>query len=169
MLRACQAIDAAIDWLSRWTLSVSGTVLLAVLLLGIALRYVFTESLPWATELPTLLFPIFVMAGIVLAAQHGQHVAVEFLLNLLPTNGRRVLLVLVNLLGRGELCGAEQHDRRRAADRRIGAHADPRRARHCRLWRVAPRLRPCRRHRDHRDHQGGDRRRGSPAQARPHG
>jgi TRAP-type C4-dicarboxylate transport system permease small subunit len=98
MLRACRAIDTAIDWLSRWTLSVSGTVLLAVLLLGIALRYVFTESLPWATELPTLLFPVFVMAGIVLAAQHGQHVAVEFMINALPQGGRRALLVFVNLL-----------------------------------------------------------------------
>jgi TRAP-type C4-dicarboxylate transport system permease small subunit len=98
MLRACQAIDAAIEALSRWILSVSGTVLLAVLLLGIALRYVLTESLPWATELPTLLFPVFVMAGIVLAAQHGQHVAVEFLISALPPGARRVLIVLVNLL-----------------------------------------------------------------------
>jgi TRAP-type C4-dicarboxylate transport system permease small subunit len=62
------------------------------------LRYVFTESLPWATELPTLLFPVFVMAGIVLAAQRGQHVAVEFLILALPSGGRRVLIVFVNLL-----------------------------------------------------------------------
>lgn len=98
MLRACKAIDAAIESLSRWTLSASGTALLAVLLLGIALRYVFTESLPWATELPTLLFPVFVMAGIVLAAQRGQHVAVEFLIGALPPGGRRALIALVNLL-----------------------------------------------------------------------
>jgi TRAP-type transport system small permease protein len=98
MLRAIVAVDVAIDALARWTLSVSGTVLLAVLLLGIVLRYVFTESLPWATELPTLLFPVFVMAGIVLAAQRGQHVAVEFLINALSPAARRVLIVLANLL-----------------------------------------------------------------------
>jgi TRAP-type C4-dicarboxylate transport system permease small subunit len=40
---------------------------------------------------PELLFPWLVMAGVVLAAQQGAHIATTFMMEALPAAGRRVL------------------------------------------------------------------------------
>ena len=43
--------------------------------------------------MPQLLFPWFIMAGVVLAVQHGGHIAVEALLGLLGREGKRLVLL----------------------------------------------------------------------------
>ena len=45
------------------------------------LRYVSGSSLQWANEVPELLFPWLVMAGVVLAAEKGAHIATVFLMD----------------------------------------------------------------------------------------
>ena len=98
VLKAAALVDGSIAVVARVVLVATGSAVFVALLLSVALRYVFTESLPWATELPVLIFPLFVMAGVVLAAQQGQHVAVEFLLLRLNARWRRVLLIAVHLI-----------------------------------------------------------------------
>jgi TRAP-type C4-dicarboxylate transport system permease small subunit len=57
-------------------------------------RYLLdTGGFDWAQEVPERLFTWFIMAGVVLAAQQGGHVAVEWLPPRLPRAGRQVLLV----------------------------------------------------------------------------
>ena len=55
------------------------------------LRYVAGTSLASASELPELLFPWMIMAGVVLAAQHGSHIAVVILTQKLGASRRWVL------------------------------------------------------------------------------
>jgi len=55
------------------------------------LRYAAGTSLAWASELPELLFPWMIMAGVVLAAQHGAHIAVVLLTQRLGAGRRWVL------------------------------------------------------------------------------
>lgn len=98
LLRLSQGVDAAVEWIARAVLVLTGTALFLLLLLVVALRYAFSESLPWATELPLVVFPVFVIAGVTLAALRGHHIAVEFLLRALPRTGQRFLLILVNAL-----------------------------------------------------------------------
>jgi TRAP-type C4-dicarboxylate transport system permease small subunit len=58
----------------------------------VILRYAVGSSLRWASELPELLFPWLVVSGIVLAVQHGGHIAVVMLTHRLPPLARRVVL-----------------------------------------------------------------------------
>jgi TRAP-type C4-dicarboxylate transport system permease small subunit len=67
----------------------------------VGLRYVSGTSLAWASELPELMFPWIIMSGVVLAAQHGSHIAVVLLTQRLGAARRWVLTggaVLVALL-----------------------------------------------------------------------
>lgn len=70
----------------------------ATLLLGVIVRYVLSGSLAWASELPVLLFPWLIMAGIVLAAARDEHLGVDFFARRLPA-GWQVALQLLVLAG----------------------------------------------------------------------
>ena len=48
-------------------------------------------SLAWASELPELMFPWMIMAGVVLAAQHGAHIATTFLMEIVPPRVNRIV------------------------------------------------------------------------------
>ena len=62
-----------------------------ILCTDVGLRYLTGSSLRWAAEIPELLFPWLVMAGVVLAAQHGAHIATVFVADLLGAGARRAL------------------------------------------------------------------------------
>lgn len=82
--RATTAVCRAVLWLST-------SVIFAILVANTVLRYATGSSLQWANEVPELLFPWLVMAGVVIAAQHGAHIATTFLMDALPAAGRRIV------------------------------------------------------------------------------
>lgn len=84
LARLCRALDAGIASGARVVMVAALLGLFAIVTLDVCIRYFTSASLPWASEMPDLLFPWATMAGIVLAAQWGQHMAVEFLLRLMP-------------------------------------------------------------------------------------
>ena len=86
-----QLVDRAIGAVSRGVLYVTLAVVFAILSANVALRYVAGTSLASASELPELLFPWMIMAGVVLAAQHGSHIAVVLLTQKLGAARRWVL------------------------------------------------------------------------------
>lgn len=57
------------------------------------MRYAFDTGLQWANELPELLFPWLVMAGVVLAAIEGSHISTTFLRDRLTPQAQRWLSV----------------------------------------------------------------------------
>ena len=81
--RLCQAVL----WLAT-------LVIFVILVANTVLRYATGSSLQWANEVPELLFPWLVMAGVVLAALHGAHITTSFLMEALPAFGRRVVATL---------------------------------------------------------------------------
>src|SRR5262245_19714961 len=84
-------IDRAIGTACRGVLYVTRAVVFAILSANVALRYVAGTSLASASELPELLFPWMIMAGVVLAAQHGSHIAVVIFTQKLGASRRWVL------------------------------------------------------------------------------
>ena len=62
-----------------------------ILCSDVFLRYFAGSSLRWASEIPELMFPWLVMAGVVLAAQHGAHIATTFLADAVHGKARRVI------------------------------------------------------------------------------
>jgi TRAP-type C4-dicarboxylate transport system permease small subunit len=67
----------------------STVVIFVILCANTILRYATGSSLQWASEVPELLFPWLVMAGVVLAAAHGAHITTSFLMDKLPAVAQR--------------------------------------------------------------------------------
>ncbi|MCK9986674.1 MAG: TRAP-type transport system small permease protein [Azoarcus sp.] len=84
-------IDRAIGAACRGVLYVTISVVFAILSINVGLRYAAGTSITWASELPELMFPWLIMAGVVLAAQHGSHIAVVILTQKLGASRRWVL------------------------------------------------------------------------------
>jgi TRAP-type C4-dicarboxylate transport system permease small subunit len=86
-----QLIDRAIGAACRGVLYVTLAVVFVILSANVALRYVAGTSLASASELPELLFPWMIMAGVILAAQHGSHIAIVIVTQKLKASRRWVL------------------------------------------------------------------------------
>ena len=86
-----QLIDRAIGAACRAVLYGTLAVVFVILSANVALRYVAGTSLASASELPELMFPWMIMAGVVLAAQHGSHIAIVILTQKLGASRRWVL------------------------------------------------------------------------------
>lgn len=86
-----RAVDAAIGSACRGVLYLTLSVVFIILSINVGLRYVAGTSLAWASELPELMFPWMIMAGVVLAAQHGSHIAVVIVTQKLGASRRWVL------------------------------------------------------------------------------
>jgi TRAP-type C4-dicarboxylate transport system permease small subunit len=92
-------IDRLVAMLCKAVVLVTVILLLAVLGTNVVVRYLLAHGgVAWVSEIPEQLFPWLIAAGIVLAVQHGAHIAVDILLQALGRNGRRFLIVAINLL-----------------------------------------------------------------------
>lgn len=86
-------VDRVITVVCQSILWLTTTVIFLILSANTLLRYSTGASLQWANEVPELLFPWLVMSGVVLAAQHGSHIATTFLMESLPPTAQRWLSV----------------------------------------------------------------------------
>jgi TRAP-type transport system small permease protein len=87
-------IEQGIALVCKVLLWISMVVIFFILVANTILRYATGASLQWANEVPELLFPWLVMAGVVLAALHGAHITTSFLMEKLQHSVRRVVGVL---------------------------------------------------------------------------
>lgn len=86
-----ERLNRGIAWICAAILYVTFGAIFGILCSDVILRYFSGSSLRWASEIPELLFPWLVMAGVVLAAQHGAHIATTFLADVLPGRIRRLI------------------------------------------------------------------------------
>ncbi|NUZ07963.1 TRAP transporter small permease [Piscinibacter koreensis] len=84
-------VERGIGYFCRAILYVTLAVTFLILSANVGLRYAMGSSLTWASELPELLFPWMIMAGVVIAAQSGSHIAVVILTQRLGASRRWVL------------------------------------------------------------------------------
>ena len=94
MIRCCNGIDGAVQSVCRWILYATMVFLFLVLSVNVALRYIGGTSMQWAGEVPELVFPWMVMAGVVLAAQHGTHISIVWLTEKFSAPVRRFFSLL---------------------------------------------------------------------------
>jgi TRAP-type transport system small permease protein len=87
-------LERTISWLCHGILYVTTGAIFVILCANVILRYSTGSSLQWASEVPELLFPWLVMAGIVLATQNGTHISVVILVQRLPLTARRWVLAI---------------------------------------------------------------------------
>jgi TRAP-type transport system small permease protein len=94
-------VERAVVGVCRTVLWISTVVIFVILAANTILRYATGASLQWANEVPELLFPWLVMAGVVLAAAHGAHITTSFLMDAVPPAVRRIVAAGVWLLVAG--------------------------------------------------------------------
>lgn len=87
-------LERVVARLCHVVLWLSTAVIFVILACNTVLRYATGASLQWANEVPELLFPWLVMAGVVLASLHGAHIATTFLMESLSAGTRRVVGVI---------------------------------------------------------------------------
>jgi len=88
-----EVVERAVGGICRAVLWISTSVIFVILVANTVLRYATGSSLQWANEVPELLFPWLVMAGVVLAALQGAHITTTFLVEKVPFGIRRPLAV----------------------------------------------------------------------------
>jgi TRAP-type transport system small permease protein len=93
VLAAFDRIDAMIAGVCRAVLYLTTVALFTILTINVFLRYLAGTSLQSAGEAPELLFPWMVMAGVVLAAQHGAHISIAWFVERLPAGARRPMAI----------------------------------------------------------------------------
>lgn len=96
LVGAAHFIEKGIRAFCRAILLSTGLFLLFILTAIVLLRYSNSGSIDSGSELSALVFPVFVMAGIVEAALAGAHVATQVMLNVLNTVWRKRLVVLIH-------------------------------------------------------------------------
>ncbi len=84
-------VNRGIALICEVILSVTFGAIFCILCIDVGLRYFTGSSMRWASEIPELLFPWLVMSGVVLAAQHGAHIATVFIADALHGRARTVL------------------------------------------------------------------------------
>jgi TRAP-type transport system small permease protein len=87
------AVERVIVTICSVVLWVTTVTIFVILTANTVLRYIGGTGLQWANELPELLFPWLVMAGVVLAAEKGAHIATVFLMEAVPPGVRRVISI----------------------------------------------------------------------------
>jgi TRAP-type transport system small permease protein len=98
-IAAANGIDRLITRFCRLIVLVTGLALTVILTANVAARYAFSAGgLDMAQELPERLFPWFIVAGVVLAAQAGGHMSVEWLFGKLGPRGGRWLILFGNAI-----------------------------------------------------------------------
>lgn len=88
-------VERGIVLICQAVMWVTTTVIFFILCVNTILRYTTGASLQWAAELPELLFPWMVMAGIVLGAAHGSHITTTFLMDAVRAPVRRLVGIAV--------------------------------------------------------------------------
>lgn len=99
LLQGVDMVSRAIVILSRFVVIASGIALTVVTTANVVARYASQSGgFSFAQELPMLMFPWFILAGIVLAAHAGGHMAVEWLYDKLGGGMRLSAFVLANVI-----------------------------------------------------------------------
>ena len=98
MLRVANGLDRIVSFIARAIVLVSGCVLLVLLFGNVVARYALGGGFSFAQELPERIFPFFIMAGVALGVQHGGHMAVEMLPELLGRRAEQAFRILAQTI-----------------------------------------------------------------------
>ena len=88
------ALERASVFVCSIVLWLTTSAIFVILAANTLLRYASGSSLQWANEVPELLFPWLVMAGVVLASEKGAHIATVFLVDSVGAGARRMIAVI---------------------------------------------------------------------------
>ncbi|MCF3934685.1 TRAP transporter small permease [Acuticoccus sp. M5D2P5] len=91
-------VDDWVSRLNRWLVAAMLAATFGIVFANVVLRYLFGWSLTWAEEVARYLMVAGAFFGAGLALREGRLVAIEFLQDLLPLQGRRVVRITIAVM-----------------------------------------------------------------------
>ncbi|WP_157961819.1 TRAP transporter small permease [Acuticoccus kandeliae] len=88
-------MDDAVCRLNRWLVAAMLAATFIIVLANVVLRYIFGWSLTWGEEVARYLMVAGAFLGAGLALREGRLVAIEFLQDMLPLQGRRAIRLCI--------------------------------------------------------------------------
>jgi TRAP-type C4-dicarboxylate transport system permease small subunit len=99
LARFTDTLDDYLGRFCRGLILISMLALLAVIGANVVARYILTSGgINEVGEIPELIFPWLIAAGIILGIQRGAHIAVDFISGALGDRGKVGMIVFVNLV-----------------------------------------------------------------------
>ena len=95
-----RALDR-LDLAAKWFIITAMAVMIAVVSVQVALRYLLNTSLDWSDEVSRMLFVWCMFLAIPLGIREGAHVGLELLVGHLPADWRRLLVKAMALVAAG--------------------------------------------------------------------
>ena len=95
-----RALDR-LDLAAKWLIIAAMAVMIAVVSVQVALRYLLNTSLDWSDEVSRMLFVWCMFLAIPLGIREGAHVGLELLVGHLPADWRRFLVRAMALVAAG--------------------------------------------------------------------
>jgi len=85
-----------IDLIATFVVIISITVMFVSLFSNVILRYCLNQSIDWAYEVPSILFPWMVAGGIVMSATRGKDICVTILLDMSSGKLHKCLMIFIH-------------------------------------------------------------------------
>ncbi|MBD8554531.1 TRAP transporter small permease [Rhizobium sp. CFBP 8762] len=98
MLRLANGLDRVVSLIARAIVLTAGCALLLLLFSNVVARYALGGGFSFAQEMPERIFPFFIMAGVALGVQHGGHMAVEMLPEMLGRRAEQVFRIIAQTI-----------------------------------------------------------------------
>lgn len=95
-----RALDR-LDFAAKWIIIAAMAVMIVVVSVQVALRYLLNTSLDWSDEVSRLLFVWCMFLAIPLGIREGAHVGIELLVGHLPQEWRRLLVKAMAVIAGG--------------------------------------------------------------------
>jgi TRAP-type C4-dicarboxylate transport system permease small subunit len=95
-----RALDR-LDLAAKWLIIAAMAVMIVVVSVQVALRYLLNTSLDWSDEVSRLLFVWCMFLAIPLGIREGAHVGIELLVGHLPAEWRRLLVKAMAVVAGG--------------------------------------------------------------------
>ncbi|MBW1698128.1 MAG: TRAP transporter small permease [Deltaproteobacteria bacterium] len=95
-----ELFDRFLDFISlivKWVMLVMTICIFIIILFTVFTRYIFDFVTSWSEEVPRYLLVWIGFLGAALAVQQKEHIGFDFIFNLLPATGRKILALVLNL------------------------------------------------------------------------
>lgn len=92
--------DYLLDWIRiivKYIMLVMATSIFVIILFTVFSRYLSNFVLSWSEEVPRYLLVWIGFLGAALAVDRKDHIGFDYLFNMLPTRGREILMLVLNL------------------------------------------------------------------------
>lgn len=92
--------DYLLDWIRiivKYIMLVMATSIFVIILFTVFSRYLSNFVLSWSEEVPRYLLVWIGFLGAALAVDRKDHIGFDYLFNMLPTRGRQIVMLVLNL------------------------------------------------------------------------